>query len=155
MRRLTDIALFAAAAGLVLAITVWPARSETIAGDRIVIIDGDTVTLPCDPVHGVYPGCAERVRLVGIDAPETYRPRCDAERGVGLKAKAALATALRGQPVTIERTGRDGYGRTLGRLITPSGNVEAPLLASGLAIPYEPGREAWQRRLEHWCGRGR
>lgn len=132
-------------------VTASLARAETIDGDRIMIVDGDTIALPCDPVRGIYPGCAERVRLEGIDAPETHRARCDAERGAGLAAKEALATLLRGRQVEITRTGRDRYGRTLARLTSGGQSVDEAMLAAGVAIPYRAGRAAWADRCRHWC----
>lgn len=44
-----------------------PASAEAIPGERIVVIDGDTVALPCAQPR---PRCSERVRLYSIDAPE-------------------------------------------------------------------------------------
>ena len=83
------------------AIAVSPsARAEVIDGNRIVIIDGDTVALPCAvPARG----CAEKIRFLDIDAPESFRPHCDHERAVGLQAKARVAELLRGATVYIER----------------------------------------------------
>lgn len=128
------------------------ARAETIDGDRITILDGDTVTLPCEAAKGIYPGCAERLRLVGIDAPETgSRARCDAEAAAGLAARAALADLIRGHAIEITRTGRDRYGRTLARLAANGTDVDTAMLATGLAIPYTPGRPAWAARCRHWC----
>jgi hypothetical protein len=42
-----------------------------VYGNAIIIIDGDTVALPC-PIVGT--GSAEKVRLLDIDAPETLPP---------------------------------------------------------------------------------
>lgn len=130
---------------------VLTARAETLSGDRITIIDGDTVALPCDPARGLYPGCAEHIRLEGIDAPESYRPRCEAERVAGLAARQALAGLLRGHRIEITRTGRDRYGRTLAHLTADGVDVEAQMLATGAAIPYAPGPAAWAKRCRHWC----
>lgn len=127
------------------------ARAETIDGDRITIVDGDTVALPCDPSHGIYPGCAERIRLVGIDAPEAHRARCEAERVSGLAAKAALADLIRGHMIEITRVGRDRYGRTLARLAADGVDVEGSMLATGHAVLYVPSRAAWADRCRHWC----
>lgn len=132
-------------------------HSETLNGDRIVILDGDTVALPCDPLKGTYRGCSEHLRFVTVDAPETFRPRCEAERPAGLAAKARVGELLRGHQVTIAREGRDRYGRTLARLtaILPDGtriDIEADLLANGMALAYAPGRIAWADRCRHWCG---
>jgi len=142
----------AAGATLIAAIvTASIARAETIDGDRIILLDGDTVALPCDPARGVYPGCAERLRLVGSDAPETRAPRCEAERVAGLAARAALAGLIRGRAVTITRTGRDKYGRTLARLTVDGRDLDDALIAAGAALPYRPGRAAWADRCRHWC----
>lgn len=146
MRHLTDIAMLVAAAGLVLAVTVWPARPETIAGHRITVIDGDTISLPA--VSGRR---SEHIRLLDIDAPEAHRPRCPVEQIAAQAATDKLAALLAGRPVSIERHGRDRYGRTLARLRTPVGDVGAAMMAAGLALPWRPGREAWQRRADYWC----
>lgn len=131
---------------LAIILAAAPARSETIAGDRILVIDGDTVILP--PVGGAR---GEHIRLVGIDAPELSHPRCAVETIAAREAAAKLRQLLAGQPVTIQRHGLDRYGRTLARLTTPAGDVEDAMLAAGLALPYEPGREAWARRADYWC----
>lgn len=90
------------------------------------VIDGDTVTL----------ASGERVRLVGINAPEAEEPG-------GARATAFLRSVLRsGTRVGLnvdDLRPRDRYGRTLavvfvsldGRLI----NLNAELLRSGLAEP--------------------
>lgn len=145
------IGLTSSIIGMMVGLVFDRAHAETIDGDRITLIDGDTVALPCDPARGIYPGCSEHIRLVGIDAPETFRARCDAEREVGYRAKAKLAELLRGHAVEITRTGRDRYGRTLAHLATEAGDVEPPMLAGGLATPYTPGRAAWAERCRHWC----
>lgn len=134
-----------------------PAHAETIDGNRITIIDGDTVALPCAvPARG----CSEKIRLYAIDAPESYRSRCDAEQIQGLEAKARLADLLRNQPVTIKRgepsTGRmrDPYRRTLGALVTPQGDVAEIMLREGVVLPWRAGSAAKAARLQIWCGEG-
>lgn len=73
----------------------------------LIAIDGDT--LRCG---------RERIRLLGIDAPELpghcRRGRRCVE-GDPVASKASLAAMLRGK-ATIERRGRDRYGRTLARV---------------------------------------
>lgn len=115
------------------------AAQDIVSGDAIIVIDGDTVALPG----------GERIRLVEIDAPESFRSSCDAELVAGLAAKEALRALLAGRRVTIERNGLDRYRRTLARLITPAGDVGAALLRAGHALPYEPGRKA--ERDAFWC----
>lgn len=131
------------------ALLAWlPAIAETVEGSAIAIIDGDTVALPAGP-----DGVSERIRLVEIDAPESFRSACEAELVAGLRAKERLRALLKDQPVSIERAGRDRYSRTLARLVTPAGDVGAILVAESLALPYRPGRKA--ERTDHWCGRAR
>lgn len=70
-----------------------------------IVTDGDT--LRCG---------AERVRLIGIDAPELpghcrHNRHCAA--GDAAASTAALAHLVHGRPVVLERHGRDRYGRTL------------------------------------------
>lgn len=122
--------------------------AETIDGRAIIVIDGDTVALPAGP------GRSERLRLHAIDAPESYRARCEAELVAGLKAKARLRALLSG-PVRVTRgepgTGRqvDRYGRTLGALETPAGDAAGILIAEGLAIRWHPGARSETAR--RWC----
>lgn len=135
--------------GLVAGLVVgWAAgaRAETIEGGRIAIIDGDTVALPG----------GERIRILNIDAPESHRPRCEAELVAGLAAKAALRDLLAG-PVDAARcepSGRclDRYGRTLARLIGPGGDIGESLIRAGHALPWAPGAQASAARLKIWCG---
>lgn len=79
------------------------------------VIDGDTIEVFCpsrDPKN------TERIRLIGVQTPERgekhyYRAAFDVDR-------------LAGNYVTIERFGKDRYGRTLGLVESQKGclNVE-------------------------------
>ena len=51
-----------------------PAWAETVDGNRITVLDGDTVALPRAKQ---FAGCAEKISFVDIDAPETCHPDCD------------------------------------------------------------------------------
>jgi endonuclease YncB( thermonuclease family) len=123
------------------------ASAETVDGLGVVIVDGDTVHLAAT---------REKVRLLDIDAPETFRSHCEAELVAGLKAKARLAELVRAGPVAIERHGTDRYRRTLARLRLEDGRVVGMVLvAEGLALLYRPGFQAHSDRTAHWCGPGR
>ncbi len=117
------------------------AHAETFDGRRVVIIDGDTIAIG-----------SERVRILNVDTPETFRPRCEAELVAGLKAKERLAELLRAGPVGIDRHGEDRYRRTLARLSVGGRDVGSVLIAEGLALPWKDGRAAWEVRRRHWCG---
>lgn len=68
------------------------ATYEPVDGDRIIVLDGDTVALPCKKPGR---GCSEKVRLRDIDAPEVFHPDCVEGLQQGLKAKARLAELIR------------------------------------------------------------
>ena len=73
------------------------------------VIDGDTIDVDVG-------GRTERVRLIGIDTPETKRPDTPVEC-YGPEASAFTSSLLPvGTEVRIERdvVGRDDYGRLLG-----------------------------------------
>lgn len=93
------------------------------------VVDGDT--LRCG---------AERVRLIGIDAPELpghCRPGRHCAPGDGFESKRSLAHLVDGRPVRIERYGQDHYGRTLAVAWSGGINLACAQLRSGQAI-YKP-----------------
>jgi endonuclease YncB( thermonuclease family) len=103
-----------------------------VDGASIIIIDGDTIGLPS----------RERIRILEIDTPETFDSRGENELILGLKAKQRLGELLRAGPVTIERHDRDRFHRTLAYLRLADGRrVGDILLAEGIALRYQPGRE--------------
>ncbi len=75
----------------------------------IAVVDGDTIDVEID-------GRTERVRLIGIDTPETKKPSSPIEC-YGPEASTFTAALLPvGTRVRLERdiVGRDDYGRLLG-----------------------------------------
>lgn len=120
------------------------AAPVTVSGNALRVVDGDTVELRTDLGR-------ERIRLLDVDAPELHGPRCQAEQIPALVARTRLEALLAGGSVTVERRGTDRYGRTLARLQTGAGDAGHILLSEGLALSYEPGRQAWRWRCEHWC----
>lgn len=82
----------------------------------IKVIDGDTVDVDIDLGFGIWLR-NERVRLYGIDTPES-RTRDKIEKRYGLHAKNYLKSSL-GKTSTL-RTKKDGkgkFGRILGEFI--------------------------------------
>lgn len=135
--------------------TTLGAKSEPLTG-TIRVIDGDTLWhYPCQKGEGCKP---EKIRLLDIDAPESFRSACEAELIAGLRAKARVHELLAGQPITIERCDQHGdrcqdrFGRTLARIHIPAGELGALLLKDGLALPYVPGKKT--ERTAKWCGNG-
>ena len=106
------------------------------------VVDGDTFRLG-----------ARRIRVLGIDAPETHPARCPAEAAKGDAATDVLLALLNRGPFTM--TGRindmaDQYGRDLRALsrTRPDGIVQsfaADLIATGSVRRYLGGPRAG------WC----
>ncbi|WP_311768371.1 thermonuclease family protein [Sphingomonas kyeonggiensis] len=91
----------------------------------LIAVDGDT--LRCDQ---------ELIRLIGIDAPELpghCQDGRDCAPGDPLESKRALEVLSRG-PASIDRQGRDVYGRTLARVQVNGVDLSCAQLAGGHAI---------------------
>jgi endonuclease YncB( thermonuclease family) len=101
-----------------------PSLAESFDGPRAVIVDGDTIAIG-----------SERIRLWNVDAPESFRPRCDAELVAGLKAKERLAQLLRRERVQSDRQRQDRYRRTLAWARADDRDVGETLIAEGPALP--------------------
>jgi micrococcal nuclease len=85
-------------------------------------------------------GTTERIRLIGIDTPETKRPNTPVEC-FGREASSALAALIPvGTPVLVERDveERDRYGRLLGYVFRASDGlfVNHEMVRAGMATPY-------------------
>lgn len=129
------------AIALLLCAVTHAAVAETMAVTSTpVVIDGDTIAIG----H-------ERIRLLAVDTPESFRPRCEAELIVALQAKQRLRELLDTRSVEIERHGFDRYGRTLALVRSGGIDVGDILIAEGLAVAWRPGRAAWAERARHWC----
>ena len=98
------------------------------------VVDGDTFYLGRD-----------KVRIAGIDAPETHPPRCAAEARAGEAATHRLRDLLNAGEVTLTRVDRDEdvYGRKLRNVAAGGADVGAVLIGEGLARDYAGGRRSW------------
>lgn len=121
-----------------------PAPAALDHGEVVRVVDGDTV------VVRVAGGRTERVRLVGIDAPESVAPDRPVEC-FGPEASAALAELLpAGSEVRLERDveARDRFGRLLAYVFRqPDGLFVNEALAAGgsadgLSFPPNTAYEA-------------
>lgn len=108
-------------------ITVCPATGPR----HHCVVDGDTLWWQ-----------GEKIRIADIDAPE-IRGRCPAERARAIAARTRLTQLVNAGGLTITRTGKDRYGRTLARLATRSGSIGEQLKREGLAV-------RWPNRMD-WC----
>jgi endonuclease YncB( thermonuclease family) len=122
-------------------VPICTASADDLAGpisaEVLKIVDGDTIkvraTIWVDQTVEVS------VRLRGIDAPELYRPKCDAEKRLARIAKASVSTTSPvGSIVQLSNIKRDKYGgRVIASVSTDDGETLASrLLAQGNAIAY-------------------
>jgi micrococcal nuclease len=95
------------------------------------VTDGDTFRLES----------GERIRIAGIDAPETHRDqaRCAGETVLGLRARDRVTSLLAGRDVTFHRVDRS-YNRT----------VATVLVRLKIAVWWPRGRPK-----PIWCERAR
>ena len=107
----------------------------------VAIVDGDTIRID-----------GQSVRIIGIDAPETWKPHCEAEYVAGLAAKERLRAILDDGPVTFQPTGMDRYQRTLAQVFVGKMNVGEALVSEGFALRYQQGSKAKLARIRTWCG---
>jgi len=89
-----------------------------------------------------------RIQLSDIDAPDTWRPACDAQQELGDRAARRLLELLNAGSFVLEsREARDhdSYGREL-RVATRDGHSLGDVLVQeGLARPWQGTREDWCR----------
>ena len=110
--------------------------------DPAVIVDGDTISI-----------AGERIRLVGIDAPESFRSRCENELVLGLKAKQRLRELVDNGSIRIELAGQDRYGRTLATVFAGASTWARHCCAKGMRCPTSPAGRQSLRASRHGAGR--
>jgi endonuclease YncB( thermonuclease family) len=129
-------------------ITPPPAAGAPIAG-RARVIDGDTIEV-----------VGERIRLFGIDAPES-RQQCRASSGndypCGRAATRALTAAIRGSPVSCTPVDHDRYDRDVAICTAHGHDLGDVMVRGGYAIDYarhSQGRYAAAEREARAAKRG-
>jgi endonuclease YncB( thermonuclease family) len=103
--------------------------------DGIYVIDGDTFLMG-----------GQRIRVAGIDAPETHPPRCMEEARLGLAATQKLRDLLGSGTVTISGAGHDQFGRDLRSVQVGGQDVGAAMISAGMARSYDG------KKRQGWCG---
>lgn len=120
-KTLTPIALIIGS-GIAILLNIPQAQNFTPAPANICevkrVIDGDTIACTNEL----------RVRLCGIDAPESNQP-------LGIEAKQALINLVAGQKVTMVVVDIDKYGRAIAEITTDK-NISVELVRSGMAHHY-------------------
>ncbi len=128
----------------------WPAGAEVISG-RARVVDGDTLAV-----------AGQRVRLHGIDAPET-RQTCTREGSrwaCGRASTEAMRRLVGRNPVGCDVVERDRYARAVATCFAAGRDVQRALVRQGLALAYRrystryvPDEEsARAERLGLWAG---
>lgn len=105
------------------------------------VVDGDTVDIIID--LGFSLTKKERVRLAGIDTPES-RTRDLEEKAMGIESKEFLERRLKdGVPSGLKvRTKKDGkYGRMLGWVYIGDTNLNKEMVYRGYAWEYDGGKK--------------
>ena len=113
--------------GLCLLLVLPTAHAEAGLYRVVAVSDGDTITI--EPTEGGY---RVKVRLHGIDCPETNQP-------YGPTAKAFTTEAVLFKEVDIQpsQQGKDRYGRIVAVVEIPGvGIMQELLLEAGLAWVY-------------------
>ncbi|MFK4794689.1 thermonuclease family protein [Sphingobium sp. ZW T5_29] len=89
----------------------------------VTVVDGDTLRID-----------GERIRLLGIDAPEIHgcRPGRVCVPGDGNASKRSLQGMMGGR-ISVQRVGQDRYGRTLAQVYVGERNVACEQLRRGQA----------------------
>ena len=102
----------------------------------IKIIDGDTIDAEIDLGFDVF--VKKRVRLFGINAPETRSKDLD-EKKAGLASKRRLEAVLEASDgkFILKSKGVGKFGRCLGEILVDNVNINQLLIKEGLAEVYK------------------
>ncbi len=137
----------------------YPAQPADLPQATVVkVVDGDTVDVELD-------GASVRLRLIGLNTPETVDPRRPVEC-YGREASAKAHELLDGQTVRLEddpsQQNRDRYDRLLRYIWLPDGRLyNLEMIAQGYAYEYTYGvpytyqhifKQAEQTAREHERG---
>lgn len=133
------------------ALAAAPAAANVLAGPATVV-DGDTIDMT-----------GTRIRLLGIDAPESAQQcrRDGAAWDCGRDAAAALDEILGAGPLECTAQGTDRFGRTLATCRNAVFDLGHEMVRRGLAVPfgddapyeYAEARDlARQLRFGMWAG---
>jgi len=129
-----------------------PVNAQTFSGVASVV-DGDTIE-----IHG------QRIRIHGIDAPESWQTCIDGGKKYrcGQQAAFALDDFLKAhRPVTCYQTDIDRYGRVVGRCVAGGLDIAAWMVENGHALDWprysdgeyaEPQERAQAARRGIWRG---
>ncbi len=121
----SDLVINRLAGALILSLLATPALADVTGPARV--IDGDTLEIQ-----------GERIRLHGIDAPESRQLcRLDGKPWqCGKDAGDALTEKIARRPVACQDLGRDRYKRIIGRCAVAGEDIESWMVVNGWALAY-------------------
>ena len=108
------------------------------------VVDGDTIDASID--LGFDISLSKRIRLAGIDAPESRTTNLK-EKALGLESKEWLKKTLEGAKDIIIKTEKpdstEKYGRIIGHLFIndQETSLNNQMIAEGYALEYEGGKK--------------
>ncbi len=123
-----------------LVLGLWPTTALGDIAGVASITDGDTLE-----IHG------ERIRLYGIDAPES-RQLCTLDGKpwmCGKDAANALADWIGRRPATCEELDRDRYDRIVARCTVAGEDLGEWLVSRGWAVAYYQYSYEYERAEHH------
>lgn len=123
--------LLAPVMALALALAAASARADRLVGLVERVTDGDSLWVRVLEPGSAIPadGRPLKVRMAGIDAPE----RC---QSYGASAGQALRERVLGRQVHLDRSGLDGYERSVARVWLEGEDVGAWMVEEGHAWSY-------------------
>lgn len=89
----------------------------------VKVSDGDTITVLTQNKESI------KVRLYGIDAPET-------KQDFGKASKQYLSSLIAGRIVEVKSSGQDRYGRVLGTIYLDGADINAKTVEEGYAWAF-------------------
>lgn len=130
-----------------------PGAPVALASHQVQVVDGDTIRIN---------GQEGDIDLVGFDAPETSRARCDVEREHGYTAMRRLRSIvdtaelqLQTVPCSCAPSAEGGeacnQGRSCGILRANGWDVGERLIAEGLAVRYKCTGTSCPQVQRPWC----
>ncbi|MEO8597332.1 MAG: thermonuclease family protein [Candidatus Solibacter sp.] len=108
-----------------LAIAAVALYAEDFSGKVVAITDGDTIKV-------MHDGALERIRLWGIDCPES-------KQAFGTRAKQLTGDLAFGKIVTVKVRDIDRYKRTVAEIILPDGRNQTEAALSACLL----GENGW------------
>lgn len=108
--------------------TFYEKQKEVPLYKVVRVVDGDTLIINIDNIE-------ERVRLIGVDTPESVHPDEDKNTSLGVAASEFTKRILEGRAVAIELDvqERDQYGRLLAYIYIDDVMFNKILLYEGMA----------------------